>query len=208
METKFTEQQSLTLISEMITQARNNFQKGRGNSMIFNGCLVALIALANIVLIYTLSNPYHSFWIWCLMIPGSFVSAYIRKKVDKASMIKTHIDTIIGYTWVGFGCAVCILLAIILGLGLGRKIYEACLLINPIILTMTGLAEFITAKACKFKPYFYGAIVMWTGAIGCTILFLISNNSVVGQFLILAICMIIGFVVPGYKLNKLAEKHV
>ena len=208
METKFTEQQSLALISEMITQARNNFQKGRGNSMIFNGCFVAFTALANIILIYTLSNPYHSFWIWCLMIPGSFISTYIQKKANRASMIKTHIDIIIGYTWIGFGCAVCILLAIILGLGLGLKIYEGCLLINPIILTMTGLAEFITAKACKFKPYFYGAIVMWIGAIGCTILFGTTNNPVIGQFLILAFCMIIGFVIPGYKLNKLAEKHV
>ena len=50
METKFTEQESLAIISKMIEQARNNLQKGSGNSMIFIGLSVAFTAILNVIL--------------------------------------------------------------------------------------------------------------------------------------------------------------
>ncbi|MDR3060788.1 MAG: hypothetical protein LBU57_01585 [Dysgonamonadaceae bacterium] len=209
METKFTEKESLALISEMIDQARKNLQKGSGNSMIFNGLLVSSVALANIALAFILSNPNQSFWVWCLMIPGSFVTKIIDGRVDRESMVKTHIDSIIRYTWLGFACSVCILLAIIFMLGLGKKFYELFFLINPCIIAMTGLAEFITAKACRFKPYFFGAYTMWLGALLCGLAFWFTKEQgyvVIIQFFILIICMIVGFVIPGYQLNKKAKE--
>ncbi len=208
METKFTEQQSLALIAEMITQARNNFQKGSGNGMIFSGLLVSFAAIMNVILAFILDNPNQSFWIWCLMIPGSFISSRIDRRNKQEAMVLTHIDTIIRSIWVAYGITIWVLLIIIFGFGFGRKFYEVFWLINPVILTMTGLAEFITAKVCRFKPYIYGAIIMWVGAICCLAVFGISQEPVIIQFFILAICMILGFVVPGHKLNKLANKNV
>ncbi|MDR2293050.1 MAG: hypothetical protein LBE11_06200, partial [Prevotellaceae bacterium] len=54
METKFTEQESMEIITEMIHRARNNVQKGAGTFMVFWGSMVALTALLNIALIYIL----------------------------------------------------------------------------------------------------------------------------------------------------------
>ncbi|MDR0543275.1 MAG: hypothetical protein LBH19_13835 [Dysgonamonadaceae bacterium] len=208
METKFTEQESLSLITEMITKARNNFQKRSGDSMIFSGILVSVTALLNVALAFILDHPNQSFWIWCIMIPGSFVNNYIRQRNRKEALVKTHIDSIITFAWIGFACAVGVILAVIFGLGFGRKMYEVFHLINPSILVMTGLAEFVTAKACRFKPYFYGSLIMWAGSIACVGIFWISYNPVIVQFFILALCMITGFVVPGYQLNKAAKSHV
>ena len=105
METKLTEQESLKIINEMIIQARNNFQKGSGNSMIFYGLLVFITAIINLILIFFLYkmniNPNISFWIWCIMIPGIFIGRLIDKKVERKAMVKTHLDSISSSTWNG-----------------------------------------------------------------------------------------------------------
>ncbi|GHV56901.1 hypothetical protein FACS1894182_04450 [Bacteroidia bacterium] len=208
MEAKFTEQESLSLITEMITQARNNFQKRSGDGMIFNGILVSITALLNVVLAFILAHPNQSFWIWCIMIPGAFINGYINRTNRKEAVVKTHIDSIITFVWSGFACSVVVLLTVLFVLGFGRKMYDVFFLINPIILTMTGLAEFITAKICRFKPYFYGAFIMWAGAIASVVVLWISQEPVILQFVILIVCMITGFVIPGYQLNKAAKDHV
>ena len=209
METKFNEKESLALISEMIELARNNFQKGSGNSMIFWGWFVALTAIMNVVLALVLENPYYSFNIWWIMILGQIVDSFIiRKKDVESAIVKTHIDRIIAAIWRGFLISIIVLLIVIFGFAYGTQNPKIFILINPCIMIMIGLSEFITAKTCRFKPYFYGAIIMWIGAVSCFIISLITSNIVIYQFLILAVCMIVGFVIPGYSLNKLSKKDV
>lgn len=206
METKLTEQQSFELISEMITQARNNLQKNSGTAMIYNGLLVAFVALANVALVFILSNPVQSYWIWLLMIPGAFIDRMIDKKIDKENLVKTHIDKIVSATWRGFGYSVILFLIIIFGYGYSMQNPRIFILITPMIMLMTGFAEYITAKACRFKPFLYGAFIMWTGTLSCLGTYLFLNYwAGIAHFFILAICMILAFVIPGYKLNKLAK---
>jgi hypothetical protein len=205
METKFTEQESLAIISKMIEQARNNLQKGSGNSMIFIGLMVAFAAILNAVLaLVFIENGIaanHSCWVWCLMIPTIYINYLLNKKVERKAMVKTHIDSIVSSTWAGYGIACGVFLAVIFGIGLGQNFYQVFFLINPVILILVGLAEFVTAKACHFKPYLYGAFVMWLGAL-CCMAAMQFKEPVIIQFFILALCMIIGFVIPGYQLNK------
>ena len=213
METKFTEQESLAVISQMIEQARNNFQKGSGNTMVYYGVLVSAVAILNVILILFFEKTdikvYYSFWIWLLMVPGSFIEYLIRRKVIRESMVKTHIDSIIRSTWNGYGFSVYIFLFVIFTIAFGKRFYEVLFLITPVMLILTGIAEFITAKACRFKPYSYGAIIMWLGAIICAIAVVLWIwDPTIIQFFILAICMIFGFLIPGLKLNKLAKENV
>ena len=195
----------------MIEQARNNLQKGSGNTMIFVGLLVAFCAILNAALILifrkTGINSDHSMWIWCLAILGMGVYFLFEKKSVRKLMVKTHIDSIIGSTWRGFGYAYFVFLAVIFGIGIGKQFNQVFCLINPGILILIGLAEFVTSKACRFKPYLYGTIVMWAGALCCVVAVWFKESAVI-QFFILAFCMIIGFAIPGYQLNKLAEKNV
>lgn len=122
-------------------------------------------------------------------------------------MVKTHIDSIVKSTWQAYGYSCFLFLGVIFGIGFGKKFYELFYLINPVILICVGLAEFITAKACRFKPYMYGAFVMWFGALACAAV-MVFQNAVILQLFILSVCMITGFVIPGYLLNKLAKKNV
>jgi len=211
METKFTEQESLAVINEMIKQARNNFQKGSGNSMIFYGTLVSIMSIINVILAFILLklsiNPNYSFWIWCLMIPAFFVGYLIEKKVEREAMVKTHLDSITVTTWKGYLYSICVFLTVIFSIGLGKKMYDVFYLINPFIFILVGLAEFVNAKTYRFKPYLYGALIMWLGALACVAV-MWTSEPVFFQFFIMAFCMFFGFVIPGYKLNKLAKENV
>jgi hypothetical protein len=209
METKtFTEKESLTLISEMIEQAKANLRKGSGNAFIFYGLIVSCLALANVALLCMLPNGKHSFWIWALMLPAMFIGRHISNKVVREAMVKTHIDTIIHAVWQGFAYAIALFLLLIFTFGFGQKMYSIFGLINPVILLLMGLAEFITARVCRHTPYLVGALIMWLGALLCIAVYWLINPPVLAQFVLLAICMITGFVVPGYRLNKMANDHV
>ncbi len=209
METKFTEQESLTLISEMIEQARNNFQKGSGNAMILNGCAVAFIALLNILLLFILPNPVLSFNIWWLMLPVMFVDRLIDKRQHKDALVKTHIDKIITAAWRSFSIAIVVFLITIFAYGIAQDNPRIFVLITPTIMLMAGATEFITAKACRFKPFLTGAWVLWGGTLACPATYILLHYwSGILHFLILAVCMVLAFVIPGYRLNKLAKSHV
>ncbi|MDR1983749.1 MAG: hypothetical protein LBQ28_02855 [Prevotellaceae bacterium] len=209
---KFTEQESLSVINEMIERARNNVQKGSGTFMIFWGYMVAIAALLNIILAYwlaSISKPTNlSFHIWWIMTPAWIVSFILKYRRGKLSIVKTHIDTIISAVWTAFGFSILIFLTIIFVLAYSTKQYNYFYLINPIIMLITGVGEFITAKSCRFRPFLYGAVAMWIGSLACTLAIILVSDKIVMQFSVLAICMILGFVIPGYQLNKKAKKHV
>lgn len=206
IESKFNEQDSLKLINDMISQVKSNIQIGAADSMIRSGYTVIVISLINIILIYTLPNPFISFFAWTLMIPISIINYFIDKKKDKSAIVKTHIDRIIGKTWRAFGWSVWVFLAILFAMVYIMDTWLFCLLIMPVILTLTGLAQYVTATATKYNPFLRGAYVFWAGAILCAILlFVAKEHYAAGQFVILSICMVVGFCIPGHVLNNKAK---
>jgi hypothetical protein len=209
METKFTEQQSLEVITEMINRARNNVQKDSANNMIYNGFAVALVAVANFILLHLLPDAYtnYSFNIWWLMAPSTIIDHLIRRKINRSAIVKTHIDGIISWLWRGFSISTVILLVIILSLCYVFHTSLIALLITPGIMIIVALVEFGMAKICKFKPFFWGALAFWTGSLLCLFPYCVLKRGDL-HFLILAVCMILGFVIPGYILNKSAKKNV
>ncbi|MFT4224374.1 hypothetical protein [Dysgonomonas sp.] len=190
MEKNFSEQDSLKLINEMISQARNNFQKGRSNSSIFCGYVVAATAFANFILIYTMEDPNRSFWIWLTMIPMMIVSGIISRKHQRQSTVRTHIDKIVSSIWNAFAISIGILLISIYGTAYAVNSSYLGVLITPVILTMMGSAQYATSVACRFKPYLYGALIFWGGALACVGCYLLREFSI--QFIVLGVCAILG----------------
>ena len=210
METKLTEQESLAIINEMIDRARNNVQKGSANHLIYNGYTVAFVAILNFILLQVLPHAYinWSFSVWFLMIPSAFVDGYIKSRTNRSTIVKTQIDGIISTLWKGFSISVIVLLTILFSISLVYDSWHYFATITPTIMILTAFAEFGMAKACRFKPFLWGAIGFWTGALLCCFFsYLVFKRGDI-QFLILALCMILGFVIPGNQLNKLAKKNV
>ncbi|WP_029903483.1 hypothetical protein [Prevotella sp. 10(H)] len=206
MEKKFSEQDSLNLINEMITQAQNNFRKGAGNTSIFCGYFVALTAIFNYILLHTLSEPRQSFWVWILMIPMMAIVAFINRKKKREAIVTTHIDKIVSNIWKAFAISVIVFILVIFGSACILKTAALTIIITPCILLMMGTAQFVTSVACRFRLYFYGAIIFWTGAILSVATYFTGDSSL--QFIILAACVIAGLSIPGHIANRKAKKHV
>jgi len=199
-----TEQESLNIINEMIYQTREYFQKGAANTSIFWGYYIAAIALFNFILLQIPDVASYSYYVWFLTIPGAFISMYITRK--KNTLVKTHINTIINRIWIAFGISVLIFIGTLYISAVAANIPALPIVITPIILIMMGIAQYATAAACKFRLYVYSAMIFWSGALICTLTYFSGRSDY--QFIVMAACMIIGFVIPGHILNSKAEKDV
>ncbi|MDR0757055.1 MAG: hypothetical protein LBF85_04325 [Tannerella sp.] len=210
----FTEQESMEVITEMIHRARNNFNHNM-NVMIFWGYLVAATAIGNFILLHTLTNRVDAYLVWLLMFPGMIVSYFIRRRIDRTVIVKTHIDRIINATWLGHGISIFVFWGLITIFNNLTQNWNAAFLITPVILVMLGLSEFVTAFVCRARQMKWVAIMCWTGAILCMLP--IQWKNVDGHFvgtlyqgtqqLILAVCMIVGFVIPGHIINRKQKKN-
>lgn len=207
MEKNFDAQDSLNVINGMIAQTRNNIRIGSANSMIFCGYFVMIVAALNIMLLHVLDKPYYSFWVWALTIPMTVISNIISSRRDKHAIVRTHNDRIVSKVWVGFSCSVFILLASIFAAVFVFDLWSFTVLIMPTMLVMTGLAQFIVASATNFKPFLWAAYMFWLGALLSVLAFLFIKLIDI-QFVILALCMLFGFVAPGHILNRKAKEHV
>ena len=204
MEEKFNYEESLSLINEMITRAQNNVKKEKAYAIIFLGYVATAAAVATYVLLHTQHNPRLCFWVWSVMIPAAVVSRFIERRLNGEKLIKTHIDKIGGAVWTGYMISVAVFLAVIFTVAFKFEIsYRIFLLIVPVILTMVGMGQYATACIYRSKMWYAVAAVFWVGAVVCAFL------NVDMQHLLFAVCMILGFVVPGHMMNRQAEKsHV
>jgi hypothetical protein len=209
METKdFTTQESLTLINEMIDRARHNVQKGAANSMVFWGWAVAIVSLVNFGLLLFLPAELknYSFNAWWLMTPAWIINFFLERRKEREVMVKTKIDSIISATWLGYLISVIVLLIVIFTLSWLFDTWKICTAISSVIFLLLGVCQFITAKATNFKPFFWGAVIFWIGALACVACYALKIGAF--QFVIMAVGTITGFVIPGVLLNKKAHDNV
>lgn len=207
METKLTQQDSLRIINEMIAEARSNFNVSNTKSMEFMGYAVSGVALLNIALIYLLPNPNYSFFVWLLMFGFSFIDRIASKKRNKNRSAYTHIERLVSTAWSIFGISNILFLIIIFTLVFITKNWIFSLAIMPGILLLVGMIQYITGIAYKTKEYKVGGCILGFGVIACLILAFTPYYGI-GQFVILIICMLTGFVFPARKLNKKENKNV
>ena len=69
-------------------------------------------------------------------------------------------------------------------------------MINPIILTFAGAGTFISGAMLRFWPLILGGIALWLSSV---IGFNVSMND---QYLVGAIGIMAGYLIPGYLLKK------
>ncbi|MCL1821676.1 MAG: hypothetical protein FWG22_02515 [Prolixibacteraceae bacterium] len=203
MDTNFNHEQSLTLINEMILRAQNNVNKGKAYSFIILGYVLAASAMAIYVLLHTLSNPNQSFWVWLVMLPALVVMNFVERRVNGAKLVKTHIEKIGEMVWAGFGISCFVFIAVVFTIAFRLDTNAVFLLCTPVILTFVGMGQFITACVFRNKMWYSVAAVYWIGALACTFL----NGDM--HMIVFAVCMLLGYVVPGHiLLHKAKKSHV
>jgi hypothetical protein len=202
MEKILTHEESLNLINEMIHRAQNNYQKAKVSS-VFWGYAIAFIAITNSVLLHLFNHSNLTYFVWFATIPCWIVCYFIHRHDTRTSLVKSHFDKIASFVWIGYGVGLFIFIGAIFSVAYKINDFDIMFLINPVIMTMVGICEFVMGSIYRYKPWYWIAFLFWTSALACSFL------TVDLQFIVLAFCMIFGFAIPGHVLNhKIKKNHV
>ncbi|MEZ5198080.1 MAG: hypothetical protein R2764_17330 [Bacteroidales bacterium] len=192
METKFTEQQSLKVIHEMIENTKAKF-RDNGFFYLLWGWLV-LIASASHFIMLNMGLDMYAAAPWpLLMIGGGIASGIAGHRLGKKTKVKTFFDTSILSLWIAFTIT---LFIILLAAGFGRISFNVA---NVLIIALYGLGTYISGHMMKFKPLIVGGVVSWILA-------------VVGILLppwyslpLVSVSIIVAYLIPGYMLKSRAK---
>lgn len=180
-----TPQESLDVITSMISQAKGNIRKSSFFFLLW-GWTIAIANLGVFVLIKftTVEDP---FLVFIITIPSAIISVVYGIRMENRVTAPTLIDNINKWLWTGFGIT-CFIFALF-GNRIGWQI-------NPVIITMCAAPTFVSGIMLRFKPLMYGGIAFWVLGI---VSFLVPMEM---QFLLASVAVTLGYLVPGYMLKK------
>jgi hypothetical protein len=219
MEKTLSEKESLELINSMISSARNNLQKETGNIFLFWGYVIALLALANLVLLLVIPEPvsYYSYCVWFATPLGLFGYLFLLRKNKKIQVVTTYVDKVMTYVWIAFGISVLVLVIFMLLYSIpgfrsenGPLVFSYWAhwsLMIPFMLMLYGFALFVSGLAYRFSPLVIGAVICWA----CTLIISLVTSfahAMEIQLASLILSVIAGYIIPGHLLTIKEKKHV
>lgn len=188
MKEHLTHEQSLAIITGMISTAKGNF---RQNSFyfLFWGWISIIASLGHFYLQAFTDYP-APYIVWLIAIPGWIISMIWGYQQAKKRVVKTYSDHLILWTWVAF--TICILIIIFSASYINFQI-------TPLILIFAGFATFSTGMIIRYKPLIFGGSFFWIAAP-----FAFAAGGTYGH-LIMALAIIVGYLIPGYMLKNKKE---
>lgn len=212
MEKNFNEQESLRFITGMIAQAKERFRTRNGNSVILWGYSILILAVANFVLLQVLygERGAYAYCVWLCTIPLFAVNYIYEARKARKAHSSSYIDSLTGYVWLAYFISNLVLIVAVFVLAVaywasgGWVLFQ---MIHPIVMATTGLCLFINGKLYRFRAFVYGSVVFWAGALlSATMVHVWDIQGF--QLLVLALCMIPGFILPGHILNRKSRQDV
>lgn len=222
MENALNEKESLDLIGQMINTAKNNLQKGMGKVFLLWGYLVAVISLCTLVLLNILpgESRYYAYYLWFLMALGCPFHYYLVKKMQDESLVKTYIEKLMTWVWIGFTVSI---LVVVFGMLFDTVLvyhftkdikvgndfirWFQWIFLTPFLLCLYGFALFVSGKAYEFKPLVIGGIICFLASF-FLILSVHKTGTLSFQQLVLCLSAVAGFVIPGHMLNRKEHRDV
>lgn len=183
---ELTKEESLQLITDMIGQAKRNFARGGSFHFLLWGWVVMIANLGHYILA-TQTDFEAPYIVWMLTVPAGIISMVYGIKKDKGARVKGHLDRMYGNIWLGVFIGVLIILFF-----MKEVEYNT----NAIIMTFAGLGTFLSGLMLRFRPLVLGAVALWIGSV---VAFLLPPMD---QYLIGAVAILLGYLIPGYLLKK------
>ncbi|GAB4236213.1 MAG: hypothetical protein Tsb0034_10780 [Ekhidna sp.] len=184
-------EESLALINSVINSAKKNYARGSSFHFLLWGWAIMIANLGHYVL-WKFDLTDAPYVVWALTIPTAIISIVYGARKGSRSIVKNHLDSLYGYIWLGMFIGAIILL-----------IFAAeATTVNGIILTFSGLGTFLTGITLRFKPSILGGIALFVAAI------VAFNTPILEQYLVGAIGIFAGYLIPGYLLKKLERTNV
>lgn len=184
-EKEMTGEESLKIITEMINKTKMNIRQSSFH-LLFWGWLIFICSLSEYLLL-TLTDMASPWYVWLLVIPGTFVSVIYGFAKGRKESAWTYATMIYVWTWMGFLVSSVTLFIIV------RERMES---VAPLILVLAAMPTFISGFILKFRPLIIGAVTFWIFALVAHF----GGPSVSG--LAVPAAMITGYLIPGYILRR------
>ena len=201
-EKKFTEKESLELISQMMQATRKNLVKGQGNYFIIYGYTAAILS----IIIYTLLCMTHTPWWWAgwflMFLPVIILS--FKEKRNTPTVI-TYTDSMVNKVWQVMGASFSLTMLVILALSF---IVGKCdfMLMLPLCLLYTSIGTVITGLVIREKCLLYTPLVGFVLAIYMLMSYTINNSAAILWNLYFGLSFVVMMIIPGHILNNKSEK--
>ncbi|MDQ6756816.1 MAG: hypothetical protein M3004_07765 [Bacteroidota bacterium] len=184
--------ESLSIISDMINNARNRFNE-TGHLYLLWGFVIFICCITQFIMLYFFKNN-NAYYVWYTTWLVAIYQFYYLFKKKKSQKVKAYTDEIIGYVWFTFIICSFLLVYILIK----NHAFEA---INAAVLVMYGMPTFLSGILLRFKPLKIGGITCWLLAIGA--MFTIYQY----QLLLLALAVIAAWIIPGFILREKFKKE-
>ena len=189
-EKKFTEKESLELISHMIQATRKNLVKDQGNYFI----------------IYTLLRMIPTPWWWAgwflMFLP---VIILLLKGKRNSPTVVTYTDSMVNKVWqvVGTLFSLTVLVMLALSLLVGKCDF---MLMLPLCLLYASIGTAITGLVIREKCLSYTPFAGFVFAIYMLMNYTINNSIDIRWNLYFGLSFVIMMIIPGHVLNNKSEK--
>ena len=201
-EKKFTEKESLELISHMIQATRKNLVKDQGNYFIIYGYTAAILS----VIIYTLLRMIPTPWWWAgwflMFLP---VIILLLKGKRNSPTVVTYTDSMVNKVWqvVGTLFSLTVLVMLALSLLVGKCDF---MLMLPLCLLYASIGTAITGLVIREKCLSYTPFAGFVFAIYMLMNYMINNSIDIRWNLYFGLSFVIMMIIPGHVLNNKSEK--
>jgi len=188
MEEKFSPQEGLQLIQDMIAKTRANLGENRFYFLLWGWvtfCAILFQFLLKVVVRYE-----HHYAIWLITIPTVIITIIRASRHRNRKAVRTYIGESMSYLWTGVGISFFILSIIISNTAQGWEMSY------PYFIMFYGLGTFVSGRILQFRPLVIGGIFNWVLAIAC--IFLPFDY----QLLAAAAAILTSYIIPGYLLGS------
>ena len=201
-EKKFTEKESLELISQMIQATRKNLAKDQGNYFIIYGYTAAILS----IIIYTSLCMTHAPWWWAgwfLMFLPVIILAFKEKR--NTPTVVTYTDSMVNKVWQVVGTLFSLTGLVMLALSfiVGRCDFTLML---PLCLLYASIGTAITGLVIREKCLLYLPFVGFVFAIYMLMSYTINNSATILWNLYFGLSFVVMMIIPGHILNNKSEK--
>ncbi len=200
-EKKFTEKESLELISQMIQATKKNITKGQGNYFIIYGYTAAFLSVMIYTLLYITHNPWWSVCWFFMFLP---VIILTFKKMKNVPTVITYTDSMVNKVWQVMGTLffLTVLVMLFLDLIIGQCDFT---LILPLCLLYASIGTAITGLVIRESYLVYTPFVGFVFAI-----YMLTTHANYGANMLwnlyFGLSFVIMMIIPGHILNNKSEK--
>lgn len=206
-EKPMTEKESLALITQMISRAKD-VKHSTGMTSILWGVVIIVCSLVRLAEIhFGFRMPFD---IYLLTIIAVIPTIYFSVREKRQSRVTGYRDSFIDYTWLAFGISIFLLSFILNALFADLKPLNDAVrltagedLVNLLynytasfFLMLYGIPTFITGTSMKFKPMLWGGVICWVSCL------LSVYTPVKTDLMLTAVSALFAWLIPGLILEK------